>query len=60
MGFLQITEEGSVQQFIWNAVAQEARLMGMSTTKAYGTRSVKMMSKAPEGKIALVYDGRPL
>ncbi|KAL9533613.1 hypothetical protein SMMN14_02304 [Sphaerulina musiva] len=60
MGFLQITEEGSVQQFIWNAVAQEARLMGMSTTKAYGTRSVKRMSKAPEGKIALVYDGRPL
>jgi hypothetical protein len=60
MGFLQITEEGSVLQFIWNAVAQEARLTGMSTTNAYGTGNAKNMTKVPEGKIALIYDGRPL
>ncbi|KAM3423907.1 hypothetical protein BST61_g1302 [Cercospora zeina] len=56
MGFLQITEQGHVRQFIWNNIAQEARLVGMSATNAYGSKSARI----PEGNIALVYQGRPL
>ncbi|PPJ55648.1 hypothetical protein CBER1_09545 [Cercospora berteroae] len=56
MGFLQITEQGQVRQFIWNNIAQEARLVGMSATSSYACGP----SHVPEGNIALVYQGRPL
>ncbi|CZT19917.1 uncharacterized protein RCC_05774 [Ramularia collo-cygni] len=42
LGFAQITEEGEVLQFIWNKVAQESRLTGMSVTNMY---------KAPAGDL---------
>ncbi|KAI5359012.1 hypothetical protein Slin15195_G066430 [Septoria linicola] len=58
MGFLQVTEIGQVQQFIWNHIAHEARLTGMSTTHTFSTTAGK--SDKPQSKIALVYQGRPL
>jgi hypothetical protein len=62
MGFAQITESGVLRQFMWNHVAQEARLTGMSVTSEYREtedRSSQSVSKSNvENAISLQWMGK--
>jgi hypothetical protein len=51
MGFAQITEEGTLRQFMWNHVAQEARLTGMSVTSEYRRALQSASSGSGDGSV---------
>lgn len=60
MGVLQVTREGQVKQFLWNAMAAEAGLEGLGVTVRYhGDASVgKDAPGWTDGSIALTWLGR--
>jgi hypothetical protein len=62
MGFLQVTPEGIVQQFLWNRVAEEGGLAGMSATNVYLRQPIDAsnmaVSNATQAAIMLTWLGK--
>lgn len=53
MGFVNVTTQGMIRQFIWNAAAVDRGLEGVSVTVRYPAE------KEREPEVALTWEGRP-
>lgn len=59
MAAVNITREGSVQQFIWNAVANQIGLDALGVTLQYSNSSDKQAAGSVASCVALTWQGQP-
>lgn len=65
LGFVQVTKEGIVKQFIWNDVARSSCLPHVGVTYRYGLaeerigKAHRTSDKPLDGSIALTWQGQP-
>lgn len=57
MGLVQVTAEGRVRQFLWNAVAEQQGLAGLGVAVKYADERKSVQSARVKGSIALTWMG---